>query len=502
MSPSKKIINKILGERIGDYKLIVVSSTEPYSHGYVKDKIKVNRGPGGLVTAMEPILKLNGGMWIAHGRGAADKEMVDEHDHVEMPPNKSYYTLRRIWINKKNLRGWYYGFSNEALWPLCHNVFERPIFRQEDWDAYKLVNQQFADAILEEVEGEEKVIVWLQDYLLSLVPKMLREKRPDLIVGHFWHIPWPVADIFKICPWDKEMLEGMLGNQLIGFQRHSYCRHFLTSVSKTLEAKVDMDAMTVTYKDQVTHVRHFPISIDYDAVSKASQKNKNFGKTFIKKSITARYEFLSIGIERLDYTKGLPERIKAIDRFLEKYPEYIEKFVHINVLVPSRTLIKRYEELDRELETLIENVNFKYATATWQPIHVIKEPLPSADIYSLCKSADIALVTALADGMNLVAKEYVSAGPEDGVLILSEQTGSADELQDAIIVNPYDIEGLAESIKRALEMPKEERKQRMEKMRIAVSQNNVYDWAGKFLNDLLDIESHQPVPGDGPEITP
>lgn len=496
MSPSKKIINKALGERIGNYTMFIVSSAEPYSHGYVKDKIEVSRGHGGLVTAMEPILKLNGGTWIAHGRGAADKEVVDVHDHIEMPPNKDYYTLRRIWITKKNLKGWYYGFSNEALWPLCHNVFERPTFRQEDWDAYYDVNKQFADAVLQEAEGKTNVIVWVQDYLLALVPKMIRDKRPDLIVGHFWHIPWPVADMFKICPWDKETLEGMLGNQLIGFQRHSYCRHFLNSVAKTLEAKVDFDAMTVTYNNIVTYVRHFPISIDYKSVSKASEKSTNYGKKYIQKMLTARYEFLSLGVERVDYTKGLIERIQAIDRFLEKYPEYIERFVHINVLVPSRTLIKRYEDLSRELETLIENVNFKYATATWIPIHVIRESMEPNDIYSLCKSADIAMVTSLADGMNLVAKEYVTAGPKDGVLILSEQTGSADELKDALIVNPYDVEGLADAIKRALEMPEEERIQRIEKMREAVEQNDVFNWAGKFLNDLIDVNSHLDVERD------
>ncbi|MDQ3076480.1 MAG: trehalose-6-phosphate synthase [bacterium] len=490
MSPAKKIIEKLLGDRLGDYNLIIASSAEPYTHGYYKDKLVVVRGAGGLITALEPILKLNGGTWIAHGRGAADKEMVDENDRVMMPPGKKLYALKRVWVSKKNLKGWYYGLSNEALWPLCHNVFERPVFRQEDWDSYYDVNKQFADSILKEAEGKEKVIVWLQDYLLALVPQMLREKRPDLIIGHFWHIPWPVADMFKIFPWDKETLEGMLGNQLIGFQRHSYCRNFLTSVSKTLQAKVDFDNLTITYKDRVTYVRHFPISIDYQAVAQSSRKNKKFGKSYIKEIVTGKYEYLSLGVERLDYTKGVLERIKAIDRFLEKYPEYIEKFVHINVLVPSRTLIQRYEDLNRELETLIENVNFKYATATWQPIHILKESLPASQIYSFCKSANIALVTSLADGMNLVAKEYVTAGPDDGMLILSEQTGSADELQDAIIVNPYDIEALAESIKRALEMPKEERKQRMEKMRTIIANNNVYQWAGTFLNDIIDLSRH------------
>jgi alpha,alpha-trehalose-phosphate synthase [UDP-forming] len=499
MPASKRTIGKMLDERLKDHLFVVVSQAEPYQHDYVKDTVKVKRTTGGLISAMEPLLKANKGLWIAHGRGTADKEAVDENDKVKMPPGKNQYTLKRIWISKKNLRGWYYGFSNEAMWPLCHSVFERPTFRESDWNTYWDVNQQFADAVLKEVEGK-KAIVWIQDYQLSLVPQMLKEKRPDLIVGHFWHIPWPVSDIFKICPWDRTLLEGMLGNELIGFQRHSYCRNFLTCVSKTLEAKVDFDALTVTYNNHVTYVRHFPISIDTQGVIQASQKTKKFGKAFIKKNITARgYEHLSIGVERMDYTKGLPERIKAIDRFLEKYPEYQEKFVHVNILVPSRTLIKRYEELDREIDNLIENVNFKYATATWQPIHVIKEAVPPSEVYSFYKSADIALVTSLADGMNLVAKEYIAAGPDDGVLILSEQAGAADELQDALIVNPYDIEQLADKIKQALEMPKDERKQRIEKMRGFIAQHNVYEWAGRFIHNIFDINSHLELRSEPPQ---
>jgi alpha,alpha-trehalose-phosphate synthase [UDP-forming] len=499
MPTAKQQFQKLLGDRISEYKIIVVSSAEPYIHGYYKDKRVVNRAAGGLITALEPILRVNKGLWVAHGRGAADREVVDVNDRIKMPPGRALYTLRRIWISKKNLLGWYYGFSNEALWPLCHNVFERPTFRQNDWEAYKTVNQQYADAVLNEVGDNKKVIVWVQDYQLALVPKLLRDKRPDLIIGQFWHTPWPLADIFKICPWAHDILEGMLGSQLIGFQRNSYCRNFLTSISKILEAKVDMDTMTITYNDQLTYVRQFPISVDSQAIAQASQKNKKFGKSYIKQIVTGHYECLSLGVERLDYTKGLPERIKAIDRFLEKYPEYQEKFVHINVLVPSRTLIKRYEDLDREIETLIENVNFKYATANWQPIHIIKDSLSPNEIYSLYKSADIMLVTSLADGMNLVAKEYVVAGPDAGALILSEQAGAADELQDSFIVNPYDVEQLADAIKRVLELSKDERKQRMEKMHNIVLQHNVYQWASRFLNDLLDINSHLELKTDKAE---
>lgn len=483
----KQTLERLMSERLKDHQFIVVSSAEPYTHTYSQEKIKVSRGAGGLIAALEPILKLNKGLWIAHGRGSADKEVVDANDKIKMPPGKSEYTLKRLWISKKNLIGWYYGFSNQTLWPLCHNVFERPIFSKTDWEAYVEVNKQFADAILEEVK-DKKAVIWIQDYQLALVGKMIREKRPDLIIGDFWHIPWSVADTFKVCPWDKEILEGMLGNQLIGFQRIAYCRNFLSSVAKTLEAKVDLDALTVTYNNRITYVRAFPISIDFEAIGQATKRNTKYTKAYIQKNVTGKYEYLSLGVERLDYTKGIIERIKAIDRFLEKYPEYIERFVHINILVPSRTLIKRYEDLDRDIDALIENVNFKYATASWLPIQLIKESLVPQDIYGFYKNANLAQVTSLADGMNLVAKEYVAAAPSDGALILSDQTGAADELSDAISVNPYDIEQLADAIKLAIDMPKEERKTRMKKMRAMVEKQNVYRWAGKFLTDLLDLK--------------
>jgi trehalose 6-phosphate synthase len=486
MAWNKKTLEKVMKERFSNHLFMVVSSAEPYVHNFSKDAIRVDRAPGGLVTGVEPILKANKGLWIAHGRGTADKDVVDANDKIKLPPRKTAYTLKRLWVNKKNLKGWYYGFSNQALWPLCHNVYERPAFDENDWKSYVSVNSQFADAVLQEAEGKQGVI-WFHDYTMAIAPGLIQAKRPDLILGHFWHIPWPTPQIFQICPWGKEILEGMLSNRLIGFQRLSYCKNFLASVARTLEAKVDFDAMTITYKDFVTTVRHYPISVDYQALAKSSKITKRYGKAYIKKFVTARYEFLSLGVERLDYTKGIPERIKAIDRFLEKYPQYLEKFVHINVLVPSRVLIPRYEDLNQEIEALIQDVNFKYATPTWQPIHVIKESLAQHQLFNFYKSADVMMVTSLADGMNLVAKEYVASGSDDGALILSDQAGAVDELSDAYIVNPYDVDRLADAIKASLEMPVEERKARMAKMREIISKQNVYRWAGKFLTDLSEL---------------
>ena len=487
-------IKKVLTDRIQDYNLIVASAAEPYTHGYSKDKITVNRGTGGVITAFEPLFRLNGGTWIAHGRGSADKEVVDENNTIKMPPGKDEYSLKRLWVSKNNLKGWYYGFSSQALWPLFHNVFERPQFNLSDWQSYNSVNEQFADSIIEvaQASGQKKPLVWVQDYQLALVPQMLRQKNPDLAVALFWHIPWPTADTFKICPWDKEIIEGMLGSQLIGFQRHTYCKNFLASVAKTLEAKVDFDALTVTYNNRVTYIRHFPISIDYNTYSKYGSTKKS-GKTFIKSTVSAHYEYLSMGAERVEYTKGLLERMHGIDRFLEKYPEYIEKYMHINVLVPSRSYIEKYDRYNREIMSLIENINFKYATANWQPIHVIDHAIDPATLSAFYHSANIMLVTSLADGMNLTAKEYIAAGPKDGMLILSDQAGAIDELPEAVIINPYDIEMIADSIKIALEMPKEERESRMQKMRETVQRKTVFDWAAKFLNELVNITTHLEV---------
>jgi trehalose-6-phosphate synthase len=485
---NKGSIEKLQQDRFGGRVLIVASSAEPYIHTYVGDDIKVTRSVGGVVTALEPILEATKGIWVAHGQGPADQAVVNEQGRIKVPPKHSSYTLRRLSISKKDLKGWYYNFSNETLWPLCHTVFERPVFNENDWRTYEKVNRHYAEAILQEIEGKQ-AIVWLQDYHLALAARYIREKRPDVFVSQFWHIPWPISTIFQICPWRKEILEGLLGNHLLGFQRNTYSHNFLDSVAKTLEAKVDFDAMTVTYKDHVTHVRAFPISIDYQSLSRSSKRSKSFGKTYLKKFIgTTKYDHVALGIERVDYIKGLPERIRAIDRFLEKYPDYQEHFVYLSILIPSRILIPRYEELNKEIEALIEHVNFKYQTPTWQPIHTIRRPMTTRELNSFYKSAHMTMVTSLADGMNLVAKEYVAAGPDDGVLILSNQAGAAKELTDAVLINPYDIERLADSIKNVLEMPKEDRMKRMARMREIVAKQNVYRWAGKFLLELLDLK--------------
>ncbi len=483
---TKNSIVEILEQRLKGYEIVVVSEAEPYVHQFTPQGIKMTRAAGGVVTALEPILEVSKGLWIGHGKGSADREVVDKHDKLLCPPKQKKYTLRRLWIFKKDIQGWYFGFSNEMLWPLMHNVFVRPTFNEPDWKAYEKVNRQYADAILAEIK-DKKALVWIQDYHLALVPKMLRDARPDILIAQFWHIPWPTSNLFQICPWKEEIIEGMLGSQLLGFHVQSYGLNFLHSVGKTLEAKVDYDNNTVTYKDNVTTVTSVPIGIDYRAVSQSAQKTKTFGKSFIKKHLTSSYKYLALGVERIDYIKVIPERIRAIDRFLEKYPEYQKQFTYLSIAIPTRKLIRRYEDLNKEIELLADKVNFKYGTPNWQPINFINTPMTASELNSYYKSADIMMVTSLADGMNLVAKEYVAAGPKDGVLILSQQTGAAKELEDAISVNPYDIERMADTIKAAIEMPAKEKRDKMKNLRQIVEKNNVYRWAGKFLARLLDL---------------
>lgn len=483
---TKNSIEKLLEERLKDYTVVIASEAEPYQHNYEPQGIKMQRSAGGVVTALEPILEATRGLWIGHGRGSADQETVDEHNKMKCPPKEKKYTLRRIFISKKDLKGWYYGSANEMLWPLCHNVFVRPGFVEADWKSYEKVNREYAEAILEEVK-DKKALVWIQDYHLALLPKMLRDKRPDLIIAQFWHIPWPTSNLFQILPWKKEILEGLLGCNMLGFQVPSHALNFLHSVGKTMEAKVDYDNETVTFKDAVTAIKSFPISIDYAGVSSSAKRTSKFGKPFIRKHLASSYKYLALGIERIDYIKGLPERIRAIERFLEKYPEYHGQFTYLSIAIPTRKMIKRYEDLNKEIEILADKVNFKFGNHLWQPINFLNTPFTASEVNSFYKSSDLMFVTSLADGMNLVAKEYVAAGPKDGALILSEQTGAAKELTDAIIVNPYDIERMADTIKMAIEMPAAEKRERMEKMRVIVAKNNVYRWAGKFLHALMDL---------------
>ena len=479
---------------LGGDTLVVVSNREPYMHQLKDGKPQLVRPASGLVTGLDPVLQACGGLWVAHGAGDADKITVDANSCVSVPPEDPRYTLRRVWITKEEEEGYYYGFSNEGLWPMCHLTHERPIFRAADWNQYVRANQRFAAAVLEEV-GSESAVVMVQDYQMALVPGMIKPKRPDLKVGLFWHIPWPNPEAFRICPYRVELLQGMLGADLIGFHLQQHCNNFLDTVDRMVEAKLDWDRFSAELRGHTTLVRPFPISVQL-----WSEKHVATGEQLAAQGQALRHKFslgnvpIGVGVDRIDYTKGIAERFRAVERFFEKHPEHRGKFSFVQLGAPSRTHIPRYRDLVTELETMADAINwrFKAENQEWKPIHFLVAHHDGPTVYAFLKMASVCVVSSLHDGMNLVAKEFVAAqgepGPdasvESGVLILSEFAGAARDLADALIINPYDTEQFAEAIRTAVEMPAADRKDRMARMYHQVSENNIYRWAAEFLASL------------------
>lgn len=475
---------------LGGKKLYLVSNREPYMHVKEGRNIRCIIPAGGVVTALDPIMRVCDGVWIAHGGGDADREMVDANDKIRVPPYEPAYTLKRIWLTKEEEDGYYYGFSNEGLWPLCHIAHTRPIFRLNDWSYYQKVNKKFAETLLEEIAEEESPLVLIQDYQLALLPLLVKERRPDAKVSLFWHIPWPNPEAFGICPWHKEILIGMLGADLIGFHTQFYCNNFLDTVDRFLESKINWELFSVERGGHTTLVKPFPISVSFEDFSdKATAiQEKGILKENLLKEIGIQARYLGVGVDRIDYTKGIPERFRAIERFLEKYPEFVGEFTFIELGAPSRTHIKRYRDLLTEVEEMVDKINWRFQTKEWKPIVFLKKHHSHEEIYRFYKVADLCMVTSLHDGMNLVAKEFVaSRADEDGVLILSQFTGASRELEDAIIVNPYDIEVLSDAIYMALTMEKDERSKRMVRMRQVIREYNIYRWAGSLITTLARL---------------
>ncbi len=487
---TKDALHQMIDERLRDHKLIIVANREPYIHRYHEDQIECIKPASGMVTALDPIVKACGGIWVGHGSGNADRATVDEKDHVRVPPDNPSYTLRRVWLTKEQEASYYYGLSNQGLWPLCHCVFTRPVFNPRHWNIYREVNQLFADAVLEEADNKP-AFVFIQDYHFGLLPRMLKQANQNLIVAHFWHIPWPNREIFRVFPWKEELLDGLLGNDLIGFHVRYHCQNFLDTIDRTIEAKVDQERSEIIREGKTTVLRPFPISIDFathqqtiDSAEVASEMKR------LQKKLGLGKLKLGIGIERLDYTKGIPERLQAIDLFLERNPEYVDQFLFVQVAVPSRSHIPEYQSLEEEIDRLVENINWKWSTKWgWRPVVLYKEHFEPVSMIALHRLAHFCIVSSLHDGMNLVAKEFVaSRSDEDGVLILSQFTGSALELDDALLVNPYSVDEMAEGIKTALQWPEAERRKRMQRLRSAVEHNNVYRWAGKIISALLRFD--------------
>jgi trehalose-6-phosphate synthase len=486
-----------LRNKLQDKPLFVVSNREPYMHVFhEKDNaIQVIVPASGVVTALEPVLLACDGTWIANGSGNADREVVDAHDRLRVPPDHPSYTLRRVWLSDEEDKGYYEGFSNEGLWPLCHIAHTRPIFRPEDWLQYQKINRRFADVVLQEMEGTESPILLVQDYHFALLPRMVKESRPDARVAIFWHIPWPNAEVFGICPWQRELVDGLLGADLIGFHIQTHCNNFLETVDRALEAITEWDRFAVSRQGHITRVRPYPISVAFPENPHAANETRNSGeeRAALCAELGIEASLFGVGVDRVDYTKGILERLRAIERFLELNPVYQQRFTFVQIGAPSRTDIERYKNFLEEVSAEVVRINTKFQTARWKPIVFLKKHHSHEEIARYYHAATFCMVTSLHDGMNLVAKEFVaSRDDERGALILSTFAGAAHELTDALLVNPYDVSQMADRIHQALEMPEGEQEVRMERMRRIVREHNVYRWAAHLLSDLTEIRIETP----------
>ncbi len=484
-------------ERSGSSRIFVVSNREPYMHVRQGREIVCEVPPSGLVTAIEPVLRACDGVWIATGNGNADSETVDEFDRLRVPPKDPRYTLRRVWLSNEEESSYYDGFANEGLWPLCHIAHTRPIFRAGDWECYQRVNERFAAAVLEEMEDCEAPVVFVQDYHFALLPRLLKTARPDARVAIFWHIPWPNPEAFAICPWQAELLDGLLGADLIGFHIPLHCNNFLDTVDRVMEARTDREHMTVRRHGHMSSVKPYPVSVAFEGGPhpgvetidvELELEERKLARQELLREFNVRAESLALGVDRLDYTKGIVERLLAFEVLIEKHPWHAERLTMVQIAAPSRTRIPSYVELARRVEETVERINQRFQTAHWKPIVLIERQCTHEEVNRWYRAADLCLVTSLHDGMNLVAKEYVAArDDEDGVLVLSKFTGAAVELRDALLVNPYDIAGVAEAIHRGLDMDRAERRLRMRRMRRQVMEHNIYRWAANVLGALREL---------------
>ena len=479
--------------RLQGRAFVLVSNREPYMHTRRGKAIECVVPASGLVTALEPVMRACEGLWVAHGSGDADASTVDENDRVRVPPDDPAYTLKRVWLTKEEEEGYYYGFANEGLWPLCHIAHTRPVFRSGDWAAYQAVNTKFAAAVLSEITDSVEPLVLVQDYHFALLPRLIKAARPDARVGLFWHIPWPNAEAVAICPWQREILDGMLGADLIGFHIQFHCNNFLDTVDRVLECRLDRERFAVTRESHTTLVRPYPISVAPWETPDPGPRDRD---ALLKEAGLPAVR-IGVGVDRIDYTKGLLERFRGIERLFEKYPEFRERFVFVELGAPSRTHIPRYHDLVSEIDAEVERINWRFRTKTWSPILFLKQHHTHREILRWYRAAEVCLVTSLHDGMNLVAKEYVSARQDGlGALILSVFTGASREMTDALIVNPYDTEQLADAIRYALAMPPDEQRRRMLMLREQIRSYNVYRWAAALVDDLSQVRvaSAEPAP--------
>ena len=486
---SLKRLMAVAKNKLEGKDFVVVSHSEPYIHYREGGKVKWRRATGGLVTALDPVMQACGGTWVAYGAGDADMEMADAQGFLKVPPENGRYRLRRITLDRGDLSDYLDGVSHSSLWPWCHFAYVRPAFREHRWPAYQKANRAFADSVLECI-GDRQGFVWIQDYHLALAGRYIKEKRPDIVTAHFWHIPWPNSEIFKICPWGAEIIESLLYNDLLGFQIRYYANNFLDAVDQTLQARVDRERSAIHYKGSHTVVKDFPISIDFSSVNSLSSSVDGRKISELRNRLGIITDKIVVGVDRLDYGKGIAEKLAAIDEFFSKNPQWANKVTFVQLASPSRSHVPEYKSNAEKVLSLVEETNYRWGDGKWKPVILLNMFMNYGDIIALYKMADCCLVTSLHDGMNLVSKEYAAAKEDgNGVLVLSKFTGSSRELGSALLTNPYSVSGTAACIKQALEMPLEERKARMAKMRQEIQENDIYKWAADFIENIAKLES-------------
>ncbi len=485
-------LKQTLNRHLHGEKVVILANREPYIHERSGEggEITVLHPASGLVTALEPVMRACSGTWIAHGSGSADREAADSHGRVRVPPGEESYVIRRLWLTPEEEKGYYYGFSNEGLWPLCHIAHARPIFRNEDWKHYQEVNRKFADALCEEVDSEDPIVL-VQDYHFALAPRLIRERLPRATIIMFWHIPWPNSQRFGICPWRKELLEGMLGASILGFHTQFDCNNFTDSVERFLEARIDREQTAVVQHGRNTLVRPYPVSVEWPSRWLKTVPAVEECRASVFRELGLKPDaLLGVGVDRLDYTKGVEERLLAVERFLELFPVFQGRFTFAQLAAPSRTIIESYRQLNENVERLAARINARFGRAGYRPIVLMRMHYEPPTVFRYYRAADVCYVSSLHDGMNLVAKEFVSSREdEDGVLVLSQFTGASRELTEALIVNPYDFDEASMALATALQMSAEEKRDRMRSMRAFISEFNVYRWAGRMLVDAARLRS-------------
>jgi trehalose 6-phosphate synthase len=493
-SPAR--LRSTLTQYLQGERIVILANREPYVHERTADGIRFLHPASGLVTALEPVMRACSGVWVGHGSGSADRETVDASDHVRVPPGEESYVIRRVWLSEAEESGYYYGFSNEGLWPLCHVAHARPVFRARDFEHYVHVNQKFADAVCEEVDTDDPIVL-IQDYHFAMAPKMIRERLPRATIITFWHTPWPNAERIGICPWREELISGLLGSSIIGFHTQQHCNNFIDSANTFMESRIDREANAVVQGPRRTLIRPYPISIEWPVHWLEQVPPVEQARAQVRRELSlAPDALLGVGIDRLDYTKGIEERLSAVDELLMRHPQFRGRFTFAQLAAPSRVKIDRYRELNERVEALAARINERWSNGTYRPIVLLRSHHEPTTVFRYYRAAEVCYVSSLHDGMNLVAKEFVAAREdEQGVLVLSEFTGAARELTEALIVNPYDFRQASDALAAALGMPSAEQRERMRSMRRLVSEFNVYRWAGRMLVDAAELRRKERMSG-------